>query len=247
MSSSVSPLVPIYDRLVARLDRVSFAPPVAVVYNPLVYAAAPHRIYLQRFGKKPGRVLFLGMNPGPFGMVQTGIPFGEVASVRDWIGIAAPVEVPALQHPKRLIEGFACRRSEVSGQRLWGLFRELFVTADRFFDKSFVANYCPLAFVEEGGANRIPEKLPAAEREPLFAACDEALVEVIAALRPSHVIGIGDFAKKRAEFVSRRAGLTVPIASILHPSPASPRANRGWGDEARRMLVDAGLDWAHPG
>lgn len=246
MSSALSPLVPIYEHLVARLDRLSFAPPVAVVYNPLVYAAAPHRIYLDRFGHTPGRVLFIGMNPGPFGMVQTGIPFGEVAAVRDWIGITAPVSVPAAQHPKRPIEGFACRRSEVSGQRLWGLFKELFGSADRFFAKAFVANYCPLAFVEEGGANRIPEKLPAAEREPLFAACDDALVEVIAALAPSHVIGIGDFAKKRAELVCKRAGLAVPVASILHPSPASPRANRGWGDEARRMLVAAGLDWATP-
>jgi len=246
MSARVSPLIPIYDRLVARLERLSFAPPVAVVYDPLMYAATPHRIYLERFGKKPGRVLFLGMNPGPFGMVQTGVPFGEIAAVRDWIGIEAKVEVPAIQHPKRPIEGFACRRAEVSGQRLWGLFKDLFGTADRFFDKAFVANYCPLAFVEEGGANRIPEKLPAAEREPLFAACDEALVAVIEALQPSQLIGVGDFAKKRAELVCKRAGLTVPIASILHPSPASPRANRGWGDEARRMLEAAGIMWGAP-
>lgn len=244
MSSTLSPLVPIYDRLVARLDRLSFAPPVAVVYNPLDYAGAPHRIYLDRFGRKSGRVLFIGMNPGPFGMVQTGVPFGEIAAVRDWIGIDAPVRVPAQQHPKRPIEGFACRRAEVSGQRLWGLFKDLFGSADRFFDHAFVANYCPLAFVEEGGANRTPEKLHAAEREPLFSACDDALVEVITALAPSHLIGVGDFAKKRVELVSKRAGLTVPIASILHPSPASPRANRGWADEARRMLVSAGLDWA---
>lgn len=239
----MSPLVPIYDRLVGKLAPLTFAPPVSVVYNPLEYAAAPHRVYLERFGSRPGRVLFLGMNPGPFGMVQTGVPFGEVASVRDWMRIEAPVQRPAVEHPKRPIEGFACRRSEVSGQRLWGLFKDWFGTADAFFGKAFVANYCPLAFVEEGGANRVPEKLPAAEREPLFAACDETLVDVIRALGPSHVIGVGDFAKKRAELVCKRAGIDVPIASVLHPSPASPRANRGWADEARRSLLDLGLAW----
>ena len=35
------------------------------------------------------RVVFLGMNPGPFGMAQVGVPFGEVAAVRDWLRIDA--------------------------------------------------------------------------------------------------------------------------------------------------------------
>jgi single-strand selective monofunctional uracil DNA glycosylase len=239
----MSHLIPIYDQLSERLDRLAFGPPVAVVYNPLDYARAPATAYLERFGRECGRVLFLGMNPGPFGMVQTGVPFGEVAAARDWLRLEAPVERPPREHPKRPIEGFACRRAEVSGQRLWGLFKDLFGTPDRFFARAFVANYCPLAFVEESGANRTPDKLPAAEREPLFTACDEALVEIVRALQPSHLIGVGDFAKKRAEVVMKRAAITVPVASILHPSPASPRANRGWADEARRALQALELGW----
>lgn len=239
----MSPLLRIYDQLSERLERLSFGPPVAVVYNPLVYARAPSSAYLERFGQQTGRVLFLGMNPGPFGMVQTGVPFGEVAAARDWLRLESPVERPPREHPKRPIEGFACRRAEVSGQRLWGLFKDLFGTADGFFARAFVANYCPLAFVEETGANRTPDKLPASEREPLFAACDEALVEIVRTLEPSHLIGVGDFAKKRAELVMKRAALTVPVASVLHPSPASPRANRGWADEARRALQALELGW----
>ena len=243
MNTKLSPLLEIYDRLSARLGQLHFAPPVACVYDPLTYARAPHRLYLERFGVAPDRILFLGMNPGPFGMVQTGVPFGEVAHVRDWMGIEAPVERPAQEHSKRPIEGFACTRSEVSGRRLWGLFAERFGTAERFFAGHFVANYCPLAFVEAGGTNRTPDKLPAAERDPLYAACDDALTEVFVALAPSRVIGVGDFAKKRAELVVKRAGLAIPVGSVLHPSPASPRANRGWADAAVADLAASGVPW----
>lgn len=242
--ATIERLVDIYDRLSRRLGGLSFAPPVACVYDPLTYAAAPHRLYLERFGGLgAGRVLFLGMNPGPFGMAQTGVPFGEIASVRDWLGICAAVGKPSDEHPRRPIEGFGCTRSEVSGRRLWGLFADRFGTAERFFAKAFVANYCPLAFLEESGANRTPDKLPAAEREPLYAACDDALLEVIAALSPRLVVGVGDFARRRAELVLASRGLTLPVGAILHPSPASPRANRGFAEAALAELHALGLDW----
>ena len=127
-----------------------------------------------RFGA-PVRVLYFGMNPGPFGMAQTGVPFGEVAAVRDWLGIEAPVERPAREHPKRRVEGFACRRSEVSGARLWGWARARFGTPERFFARFFVWNWCPLGFLADSGANLTPAELPAAERRALEAVCDRAL------------------------------------------------------------------------
>lgn len=243
MSTEADTLKAIYGRLSKRLARLSFAPPVACVYDPLTYARASHEAYLERFGRGRGRILFLGMNPGPFGMVQTGVPFGEVAAVRDWMGLSAPIQRPAHEHPKRPIEGFSTTRSEVSGRRLWGFFAERFGSADAFFAQCFVANYCPLAFLEESGANRTPDKLPASEREPLYAACDEALAEVIAALGPARILGVGDFARKRAELVVKHAGLEVPVGSILHPSPASPRANRGWAEAALAELEAQGLRW----
>lgn len=238
-----SPLGAVYQRLTDALAPMTFAPPVAYVYNPLVYAAAPHAAYIARYGVVPHRVLFLGMNPGPFGMAQTGVPFGEVAFVRDWIGIEAPVARPAREHPKRPIEGFACTRSEVSGTRLWSFFRDTFGSADAFFARAFVANYCPLVFVEEGGANRTPDKLPRAERDALFRACDAALADVIRVLAPSRVVGVGAFAEAAAQRVVGSHGLGVPVGTILHPSPASPRANRGWANEARVGLEAQGLAW----
>lgn len=239
-----APLAPVYARLVAALTPMTFAPPVAYVYNPLVYAEAAHALYLQRFGVATGRVLFLGMNPGPFGMAQTGVPFGEVAFVRDWMGISAPIGHPPHEHPKRPIQGFACPKSEVSGTRLWGFFRDTFGSAERFFARAFVANYCPLVFVEAGGANRTPDKLPRAERDALFAACDAALADVIRVLAPSRIIGVGAFAETAAARVTQAHGLGVPVGTILHPSPASPRANRGWAGEARLALAEQGFaDW----
>jgi len=225
--------------LADEVDALRFGAPVSHVYDPLRYAAAAHEAYVRRYARGKKRMVLLGMNPGPFGMAQTGVPFGEVALVRDWLGIEAPVGKPPREHPKRPIEGFACTRSEVSGARLWGALRERHGTAERFFAERFVANYCPLVFMEASGKNVTPDKLPLHERTPLQAACDRHLRAVIAALEPEWVIGIGRFAREQA----RRAlsGVTVQIGEILHPSPASPAANRGWAEQADRQLRALGL------
>ncbi len=221
------------------LAPLHFGAPVSHVYNPLDYAARPHDEYLRRYATGRKRVLFLGMNPGPFGMAQTGVPFGEVQRVRDWLGIEAQVGRPAREHPRRPVRGFACPRSEVSGARLWGAIAAHFGTPERFFARATVANYCPLLFIEQSGRNRTPDKLPAGEREPLFAACDRHLERLVALLEPSWVVGIGAFAQRRASAVF--ADGRVKVAGVLHPSPANPRANRDWIGEARRDLARAGV------
>ncbi|MFC5301962.1 uracil-DNA glycosylase family protein [Azospira restricta] len=224
--------------LSAALAPMRFAPPVSHVYNPLDYAWAPHEQYLSRYGASRKRVVFLGMNPGPFGMVQTGVPFGEIDAVRDWMGIAAAVDKPAAENPKRPIEGFACARSEVSGRRLWGLFAQRFGRAEAFFAEHFVANYCPLAFFDHG-RNLTPDKLPAAETVPLEAACDAHLRALVEALEPKWLIGVGGFAEARA--AEALAGTGVRIGRVLHPSPASPAANRGWAEAAEKQLRALGI------
>jgi single-strand selective monofunctional uracil DNA glycosylase len=226
-------------RLRDRVNRLRFSPPVALVYNPLDYAWSAHEQYLQRYGAGRKRILFLGMNPGPFGMAQTGVPFGEVAAVRDWLGIRMAVGKPPREHVKRPVTGFDCARSEVSGQRLWGLFARRFGTADRFFADHFVVNYCPLVFMEESGCNRTPDKLPAPEKAALFAACDEHLRSTVDITQPEWVIGVGDFAAKRAMEVP--TGGSVRIGRILHPSPASPAANRNWAGMATQQLEGLGV------
>jgi single-strand selective monofunctional uracil DNA glycosylase len=223
-------------RLRKSVDRLKFSEPVTHVYNPLAYAWSGHELYLQKFGHGPKRVVFLGMNPGPFGMVQTGVPFGEIGAVRNWLGIECAISKPRVEHPKRPVTGFACARSEISGQRLWGLFAERFGQAHDFFREHLVLNYCPLAFVEQSGRNRTPDKLPAAEQEKLFGACDRHLGAAIQALQPEWVIGIGNFALKRAEHVL--GDQSIKLGCILHPSPASPAANRDWPAVVKRQLQE---------
>ncbi|MGH7953306.1 MAG: uracil-DNA glycosylase family protein, partial [Limisphaerales bacterium] len=205
--------------LAAQAGRLKFKPPIANVYNPLDYAWKAHEQYLRKFGAGKKRVIFLGMNPGPFGMVQTGIPFGEISIVRDWLKIHEKIQKPSGENSRRLVLGFDCPRSEVSGRRLWGLFAERFGSPGKFFAEHFVANYCPLAFCEKSGRNRTPNRLPKTERERLFEICDSHLRRVLEILEPEWLIGIGDFAAKRGKIVSGKSeNLKIQTGRILHPS-----------------------------
>ena len=221
------------------VSALRFGEPVTHVYNPLDYAWGAHEQYLNLAATGKKKVVFLGMNPGPFGMAQTGVPFGEIAAVRDWIGIDAPISKPKNEHPKRPVDGLACNRSEVSGRRLWGLFAERFDSAEVFFTDHFIANHCPLVFMEETGRNRTPDKLPAAEADPLMAVCDSHIRDVVQILKPEWLVAVGGFAEKRAE--TALDGLKVRIGKILHPSPASPAANRGWAEQATKQMNEHGI------
>ena len=230
-------------RLRDAVDKLTFAAPVTHVYNPLRYAWSAHKIYLRRYGNNPKRVLFLGMNPGPFGMAQTGVPFGQIAAVRDWLGIETKIDRPPNEHPKRPIAGFNCHRSEVSGERLWGLFAKRFGTPEKFFRHHLVVNYCPLAFLEESGRNRTPDKLPSPERAALYSVCDEHLREIVRILEPQWVIGVGDFATKRAAtiFAEQEPPVRLGLGQILHPSPACPASNKDWAGTVTAQLRQLGV------
>jgi len=227
-------------RLRDAVSGLRFAAPVTHVYNPLEYAWEPHVRYLKRWGRPPKTVVLLGMNPGPYGMAQTGVPFGEISRVRDWLGIEGAVGRPEREHPARPVEGFACRRREVSGARLWGWAAARYGDPEAFFARTFVANYCPLVFMEAGGRNRTPDKLPVGERERLFAVCDAALSETVRCLGATVVVGVGAFAEARAQVALAHAG--VRIGRLPHPSPASPQANRGWDALADAALAKLGLE-----
>lgn len=228
-------------RLNAELSQLQFPEPVGVIYNPVDYAWEPHRSYVTRYCQGPKQVLFLGMNPGPFGMAQTGVPFGEVNVVRDWLCIGGSVLTPPQEHPKRPILGLECPQSEVSGARFWGFFRNLCGQPQVFFRHCFVHNLCPLLFLTPSGRNVTPAELPAKQREQLLGICGAALCRQVQLLGARLVVGVGRLAEHRAR--KALAGLTpeVRVEGLLHPSPRSPQANKGWQAVARERLRELGL------
>jgi single-strand selective monofunctional uracil DNA glycosylase len=238
---TLTQLETIIDDLLDELQPLQFTAPVSHVYNPLEYARAPYTKYLRQYAESPKEIVMIGMNPGPWGMAQTGIPFGEITAVRDWLDIEAPVAMPSPMHPKRPVTGFKCSRSEVSGRRLWGWAQKTFKTPANFFSRFFVANYCPLMFMEAGGRNRTPNQLRAGERKPLLEVCDRGLRRTIEQLSPKHVIGVGQFAAERARVAL--SGFDITIGRITHPSPANPKANRGWETIIEKEFAAMGIEF----
>lgn len=234
-------LIAAADSLRQSLRGLDFPAPVTHTYNPLEYAWDTHCQYLERYGTGPRKVLFLGMNPGPYGMAQTGVPFGEIPHVRDWLGISGDVDKPDPEHPKRPVTGFACERSEVSGRRLWGLFAEQCGTAKSFFRDHFVANYCPLVWMKDTGANLTPDKLPAASLIPVEEHCQTHLRTLIKTLRPDYLIGVGAYAEGKLQEAAEALGHPATLGRILHPSPASPAANRDFAGTAMKQLRELGV------
>ena len=219
------------------LSQLSFSEPVANTYNPLEYAWSGHEAYIKRFVKGPIDCLYLGMNPGPFGMAQTGVPFGEIAAVSDWMGINCLISAPAQTHPKRPILGFGCGRSEVSGRRLWGLMADIYGSAEAFFESNYVANFCPLLWMSDSGANLTPVKLGKEQTAAVDIACQQHLVRLIDILQPRCLIGVGGYALKQLALADKSSDTPHILASILHPSPASPMANKQWPEKPRAQIA----------
>ncbi|MBP11933.1 MAG: single-stranded DNA-binding protein [Euryarchaeota archaeon] len=209
---------------------------VDCVYNPLSYAWEVHKRYIEISGDKGARAVMMGMNPGPHGMGQMGIPFAATSMVRDILGISGiDVNQPSVIHPKRPVIGLDYPREEVSGTRIWGLLSETYGGADEIFGKVFLVNHCPLMLLDgERGSNITPDKIYGDTAKGLLRRCDEHLVEVVEILDADVVIGIGKFAEKRAR--DALDGSEVEVRGCWHPSPASPLANRNGGADWRENV-----------
>ena len=220
---------------------------VAHATNPLNYAWPHHEQYLLKWGNRGGHTLLLGMNPGPWGMAQTGVPFGATGVAQSFLQIEArELETPSNAHPKRPIEGMALERQEVSGTRLWNLMQTHFGTVEETFDNIFIVNHCPLLLLGETGKNLTPNNLPAAIMAPVLKACDEHLLDVIDIMGVTRVVGIGKYAEQRARLAMgagksgpgvSRDGRSIRIDTCWHPSPASPLANRNDGADWRMNVI----------
>ena len=224
---------------------------VAHATNPLDYAWLHHEQFIEQWGGLGATTLLLGMNPGPWGMAQTGVPFGATHVARDFLRIKAnELSTPANAHPKRPIVGMDLERQEVSGTRLWNLMEELYGSPEATFSNLFVVNHCPLLLLGERGQNITPDKVPKALIEPVLKACDDHLREVVEIMGIARIVGVGKYAEQRARQAfdagKKGHGITasgreIEITTCWHPSPASPLANRNdgadWRENVRNVLI----------
>ena len=179
------------------------------------------------------------MNPGPWGMAQTGVPFGSVPYARDWLAVKGEIGEPSRQHPKRPVLGWGCSRVEVSGRRLWSLLESIYGSARKMAREMVVLNYCPLLLLRANGdrCRNLPiDKVRSAGE--LTECCDENLDAVLSAMQPEVAIGVGAWATSKLE---RVAPPGMVVGRMLHPSPASPLANRMFEEAARTVLSEHGV------
>ncbi|XP_006564278.1 single-strand selective monofunctional uracil DNA glycosylase [Apis mellifera] len=226
--------------LVIELGKIVFHSPIEYVYSPLEYAFNIHTMYVQKYCNTIKKILFLGMNPGPWGMSQTGVPFGEISMVRDWLKICGPVGKPVKEQPNRKVTGFQCNRSEISGKRLWSLFQKLCGSPEKFFQQAYIHNYCPIALMKKNGCNITPAEIKGSEIQTLHSSCDKALLDIIKIIKAEIVIGIGGYAEKRAQFVIQSSKLPIKVLCLPHPSPRAVN-NKNWSEKATKKLSEFGL------
>lgn len=209
------------------------------IYNPLDYAWNAHSEFIEKYITHKVDTIFLGMNPGPFGMMQTGVPFGEINAVKNYLKIGAHIGKPQNEHPNRPVEGMNIKRSEISGLRFWGMVQDFYPEPSEFFKTNAVFNYCPLGFISsvKTAKNITPESLVKSEREALDRVCLNYLADIVEILEPKYLVGIGKYAEEKLKKVAGSRFVT----SIIHPSPGNPMANNGWKEKTIGKLRELGI------
>ncbi|XP_022920876.2 single-strand selective monofunctional uracil DNA glycosylase-like [Onthophagus taurus] len=226
------------DQLSKELNNLTFSSPAHYIYNPLEYAWKPHSTFVKTYCKGTKDVLFLRINPGPWGMCQTGIPFGEVNISKEWLKMNGEVEKPKNECPKKQIKGFECHRSEQSGKRFYGFFKNLCRTPEVFFKNAFVYNFCPLSFMEkeeEGKrcANITPDKLKGQIKKDLENICGKTLVNILKLLDVKIIVAVGRYTEKQAVKIIQESQLDIEVIYMRHPSRM---AGRNWSKTAQNVL-----------
>lgn len=219
-----------------KLRKLSFNSPVQYVYNPVEYAYDMHAAFIKRYCQSEKKILLLGMNPGPWGMVQTGIPFGEINMVKEWYQIEAKINKPAIECPQREVMGLDCHRSEISGKRLYEYFKKVSHTPDNFFKNTYLYNYCPLALLQRGGNNFTPSSLKGAIKKELEEYCNDSLLQVLELLKTEIIIALGVYTKKQADLILKVNCIDhIQVICMPHPSPRA-KGNENWSEKAQHVL-----------
>ncbi|XP_055849953.1 single-strand selective monofunctional uracil DNA glycosylase [Episyrphus balteatus] len=213
-------------------------PNITHVYNPIEYAFDLHCQYLKKYLNGPKKMLLIGMNPGPNGMAQNGVPFGNTNTVKNLMKIEGQVEQPPSLHPKRPVTGLACKTEEPSGVRIWTLIGKLAGSLEIFSQQCFMHNFCPLAFFDVQGKNITPGELKGDVKAEVRNICLKYLEQEIQLIQPEIIIAIGSYVgdcMKRLAKQSIYIGSNIKILQLAHPSPRSVN-NNNWPEKATEFF-----------
>ncbi|CAK1583332.1 unnamed protein product [Parnassius mnemosyne] len=228
------------DELNNKLEKFELPSAVKCVYNPTIYARYTFEMYVRKYCNSIKPIMYFGMNPGPFGMSQTGVPFGEVSSVRDWLGIEGPVGKPPKEVESRPVRGFACTRTEISGKRFWGLLKEICGTPEKFFETSFVYNYLNQQWMKSNGCNLTPGDFKVSEMKALYEICDQTFIRVLELYKVQTIVAVGKFCETRAHKAIEEhlpsKSRTIKVLYLPHPSPRTVN-NNDWDQKAKEYLI----------
>lgn len=220
------------------LNELQFPKNITHIYNPIVYALNLHCQYIKKFLNGKKKVMLIGMNPGPNGMVQNGVPFGNTNTVKNLMKIQGQVDQPPSLNPKRPVTGLSCTTEEPSGVRIWNLLQKLAGSLEVFGEQCFLHNFCPLAFFDEQGKNITPSELKGKIKSTLRDICLKYLEKEIQLIQPEIIIAIGSYVGDSLRKLSKQSiyvRTNIKILQLAHPSPRSLN-NNNWPEKATEFF-----------
>jgi single-strand selective monofunctional uracil DNA glycosylase len=224
-----------------------------LVLDPGRYGERWHHRFRRCYPVGPRPLLVFGLNPGPYGMAQTGVPFTDLKRLefhlprlwRELLAAREPVALPGLAPPS--LRPFLTRTFESSSVRVYKFLERAFGSAEQAFRRVAFVNPCPLLFIDRAtGENRTPADLPRAAPRLMreFDALRRTTVlEAVSELEARGAVLLGKDVARAAAPALRAA---LPADSVLeweHPARAVPEtwarglheslAARGWIDARR--------------
>ncbi len=233
------------------------------IWNPGLYGETWHARFrrLYRPGQHP--LVVFGLNPGPYGMAQTGIPFTDIRRLVSALpdlaaelrGRGERVEPPGLAPPG--LRPYLSRSFESSAVRVYRFLKKGWGGAERGWTEVVVANPCTLLFIDPAeGKNRTPADLARAARlrgsgrdqvrelvESFGRIRIRCAVESIEALSPRGAILLGKDVQAALGPALRRILGEARVIPWEHPARAVPES---WASGLLSALRRRGLTGIAP-
>jgi len=217
------------------------------VWNPALYALDIYQEYLTKFPPEPGAILALGLNPGPYGMAQTGIPFTDCRTASGALGMEMTIPGKA---PDDLISRLKKANGKWRGtyeRSSLGMYRFLILAwgdIKTAYRNWFVGNPCPLLFLDPERWNVTPADPRLRRMKEVGELRQRAVIGFSEILNPRGIVCFGkDVAKAVGEVAIRQVG-PDRVVFYEHPARAVPEK---WAAGLLQELTQRQLLTGKPG